>query len=226
MHRIFRDNRLFFCCFFLFLILASVLLIANDKGDAIFFFSQNRSELGDLFFKYFTHMGEALAYISIAVICLFIRFRYSLLIGLTGGGVSLVSYFLKAYFAHDRPSLFFRKLNMLDQVNLVQGVDLNTAATSFPSGHTMAAFALYSLLILLLPKRKRYALPLFFIALLVAVSRIYLVQHFLEDVFLGAILGLLIAVLVYWVNSRFDYNPRIWVDRSFLLLKREADKLG
>ena len=221
MRRIFRDNRLYFCWFFLCLILGSILLIANDKGDAIFFFSQNRSELSDPFFKYFTHMGEAVAYLSTAIICLFVRFRYSLLVGLTGGAVSLLSYFLKAFFAHDRPALFFRKLKMLDQINLVKGVDLNSAATSFPSGHAMAAFALYSLLVFLLPNKKRFALPLFLIALLVAVSRIYLVQHFLEDVFLGAILGLLIAILVYWANVRFDNKPQVWIDRSFLSLKKK-----
>jgi membrane-associated phospholipid phosphatase len=113
-----------------------------------------------------------------------------------------VSYFTKAYFAHDRPLSFFKKLDMADKLTFVDGVQLHTGATSFPSGHAMAAFALYGLVSFLLPGKKWQAVLLFSVAFLVALSRVYLVQHFWQDVFTGAIIGLAIAMLVFLANER------------------------
>jgi membrane-associated phospholipid phosphatase len=60
------------------------------------------------------------------------------------------------------------------------------------------------------------------LAIVVGTSRIYLVQHFLKDVYLGAVFGVLIAMSVYVYQSRFPYNPNHWIDRS-LLLKRKKE---
>jgi len=61
---------------------------------------------------------------------------------------------------------------------------------SFPSGHTITAFAIT------LPVAQQYpdAAPgLYFLAMSIAVSRIVLGMHFLSDVIAGGILGLLLA---------------------------------
>ena len=89
------------------------------------------------------------------------------------------------------------------EVIRVPGVELNSGQTSFPSGHTIGAFALYSVLAMIFAET-RPRLGVFFALLgaAVALSRIFLVQHFLVDVLGGALLGLLVGELVGWLSRR------------------------
>lgn len=208
-----RDNRWYLTAFTLALLLGGAILLRIQTGDEIFFFSDRRSYWGDWFFKYFTQMGEGLAYVLALAGLLFLRYRSALALPLLGFSVSVVSFLSKSFFAHDRPAAFFRKLGILDQIHLVDGVTLASGPTSFPSGHTMSAFALYSFLAFCLPRKRWTALLLFAMALLVGVSRIYLVQHFLQDVYLGAIMGILIALIWYYLQ----FLPKAhWMDRNLL----------
>ncbi|MFT5164978.1 MAG: membrane-associated phospholipid phosphatase [Saprospiraceae bacterium] len=220
---IIKSNQLFFSAFISFIIIGGILLAKVEQGEAIYFFSAHRSVFGDFFFRYFTKLGEEPVYIFFVSLFLFIRFRYALLIPLTGAVGLGFSYILKVYFAHDRPFSFFSKTGMIDQINLVEGVDLFKAMTSFPSGHTLSAFAVFGLVAFLFPKKKYLGLLMFCCALLVGISRIYLVQHFLKDIYLGGILGVLLAMLIYWLQGRFPINETNWIDRSFRT-KKEVDK--
>lgn len=198
-----KENRWFFLPFGLFLAIGALLLLQMDTGDEIFFFSDRRTFFGDLFFRYFTRAGEELGYFLALGILLFVRYRHAVAIPLLGLSVGLMSFLAKAFFRHDRPFPYLRKLGLFDQVNVVDGVTLNGGANSFPSGHTMSAFALFAFLALCLP-RKRFTGPLLFLAaLLVGISRIYLVQHFLKDIYIGAILGVLIALSWHYLQYRF-----------------------
>ncbi|MBS1563115.1 MAG: phosphatase PAP2 family protein, partial [Bacteroidetes bacterium] len=73
---------------------------------------------------------------------------------------------------------------------------------SFPSGHTTSAFALATILALHATK-KGWGVFFLLLAVGVAYSRIYLGQHFLPDVTMGAILGTVSGLLVYaFVNIK------------------------
>ncbi|MCF8244366.1 MAG: phosphatase PAP2 family protein [Saprospiraceae bacterium] len=217
-----QENRFFFLLLSLFIFVGGVYLFQTNKVDAIFFFSENRSPFLNEAFKIVTHFGEGYAYIVIGLTALLIRFRYTLLVAITGITVMLVSFSLKAAFAFDRPMAFFTKQNLLDSLNLLDGVELHSGATSFPSGHTTSAFALYSLLVFLLPTKKSYAVGLFSLALLVGISRIYLVQHFWPDVYAGSILGVLLAMVIYAFQARFPISKTGWWDKSLGLGKRNG----
>jgi membrane-associated phospholipid phosphatase len=67
---------------------------------------------------------------------------------------------------------------------------------SFPSGHSAAGFALFTSLALLFP-RKSISLICAVIAVLIALSRVMLAQHFYHDVLVGAILGMGIAIFLF-----------------------------
>ena len=67
--------------------------------------------------------------------------------------------------------------------------------TSFPSGHTAASFAAAIMLGYGLPKYKNYFLGL---AVLIAISRLYLAVHFPTDVLIGAIIGSVTSVLILY----------------------------
>lgn len=213
MLKFFKDNLLFFIPFFIYIILGFILLSNNNQGDVILFFSENRSAFGDFFFKYGTKLGEDYAYGFFVILFLFIRYRYAILVIMTGCIVSILSYLLKEFFRHPRPSTFFSEKGMLDEINVVDGVSLLKAYTSFPSGHTMSAFALYGLIAFIIPK-KYIGLLTILIAIVIGTSRIYLVQHFVKDVVTGAIMGVLIAMTLYYINSKVKMSTNQWFDRS------------
>ncbi len=82
---------------------------------------------------------------------------------------------------------------------------------SFPSGHTTAAFSYCTALFLTL--RKRYKLSYFlpFLAIGVMVSRVYLMVHYASDVLFGMIVGIVCAVVSYYlckiICEIFDKTP-------------------
>jgi undecaprenyl-diphosphatase len=61
---------------------------------------------------------------------------------------------------------------------------------SFPSGHTITAFAILTPLLVLYPE---FTLEFMFVALSIAASRIILGMHFLSDVLVGAAAGTLLG---------------------------------
>lgn len=211
-----KDNRYYFVFFALFLGIAGMMLFNIDQGDAIFFFNERRSALGDFFFRYFTKVGEEWAY-PVVILLLILSFkprnyRYLIYVPLLGGIVSLVSYLTKSYFRHPRPLLYFERNGMLDQINQVAEVSLYGGLNSFPSGHTMSAFALYTFVAMTIPNKRLGGILLFLVAFLVGISRIYLVQHFLKDVFLGAIIGVIIGLLLYYLMLAIESRQKKTVE--------------
>ena len=135
--------------------------------------------------------------------------------------MTIVSYNTKEFFAHPRPSKFFKSEGLFDTLNLVEGVTLYVGNTSFPSGHTMSGFALFSLCAFMLKDKKIFAFFLIVLAVLVGISRIYLVQHFLEDVFLGSIMGVLLSMILFRLQSYISYDSSKWWNRSLLNMKEK-----
>ncbi|GJM35758.1 MAG: hypothetical protein DHS20C18_47590 [Saprospiraceae bacterium] len=212
-----RENRLFLLLVFAFAVLGSILLLFIEQGDVIYFFSDHRTQLGNYIFRYGTKLGEEISYFIILIILLFVGYRHALAVPFLGLTVTVVSFLAKLVFAHDRPSLYFRKQGVFETITTIDGVVLNGGANSFPSGHTMSAFALYAFLAFCLPFKKGVALLTFTIALVVGISRIYLVQHFFEDVYLGAIIGTLIAMAWYFLQFRLFPYPLQSLDGSLKL---------
>ena len=153
----------------------------------------------DTFFKYATVLGEAFpVYVGVGFL-LFNR-RNGLFILLGQGLTCLITQILKFSFAHPRPATYFKQMGE-DLPQTVADVKLRTAFNSFPSGHTSAAFALFTCLALITPRKWS---PLWMTAAwIVAYSRIYLSQHFLEDILLGSIIGMLSSCAVYMIMEHF-----------------------
>ena len=180
-----------------------------DKGDLILFFSERRHWFVDYFFYYASFMGEAYIYIFFTLLLLFHNYGKSLVVGLTGGLVMASALLLKAFFMHHRPYRYFTEyVDPPISINYIPYVELHSGyTTSFPSGHTMSAFAIYTL-IALWSKHTTIKILCLLTATLVAISRIYLVQHFLKDVLAGLVLGYLIGLLMYGLSQQFK-NKKI-----------------
>lgn len=94
----------------------------------------------------------------------------------------------------------YRPCHNLELKELVHLVDGCGGMFGFVSSHAANTFGLAMLLSLLLRKRWKYfPLLIFAWALLVSYSRIYNGVHYPADIIGGALLGCLLAVIVYWV---------------------------
>jgi membrane-associated phospholipid phosphatase len=137
------------------------------------------------------------------VLILLIRSRA---VGLAGLGAFLlssgVSLLLKrvVFMNRLRPSAFFDHNQWA--WHAVKGVEL-ARYNSFPSGHTISAFAVFGLLALL-DRRKNRGWLWAALGALVGYSRVYLFQHFVADAFAGSIIGTLSAVVAYWGLLRWQ----------------------
>lgn len=146
----------------------------------------------------------------IVIILLAVKYRYAVLVALSNIIVSILIQALKNNMFKDslRPKKFFEGVHDL---YLVPGVD-NHLYYSFPSGHAATAFALYFALALMV-KNNFLKFAFFIIALLAGYSRIYLSQHFFEDVYAGSIIGFLITLLFYLLIRK---SKATWLERSIV----------
>ena len=78
------------------------------------------------------------------------------------------------------------------------------ASASFPSGHSATAFATAAAVALFYP---RLRVPLFALAALVALSRVYLGMHYATDVLVGSALGAAIGLATGWLVLRVARRP-------------------
>jgi undecaprenyl-diphosphatase len=108
---------------------------------------------------------------------------------------ALVVTILKEFVDRSRPPLAEPGL---DPIGIVP------ASASFPSGHAATAFAAAVAVALVYPRLGR---PLVALAVVVALSRIYLGMHYVLDVAAGASLGIAIGVAAAWVIRRVAPVP-------------------
>ncbi len=205
--------------FGLFLLLAQFTLITSGKGmDLQLRFQDLHHPFLDYFFKYFTYLGDGVFVgIVILFILLFIQVRAGLFLLVASLLDSLVIQYLKRSVFEEsfRPSHY---LMGHEDFRTVPGVELHDRF-SFPSGHTAAAFCLYFGLTLVV-RKKIPALVFFLIAIGVGYSRIHLNQHFLQDVYVGTVIGTAIAGICYPIFfSRSRTSPRGLMDRPMIRLR-------
>lgn len=120
---------------------------------------------------------------------------------------------IKHLVAAPRPATYFAALGGEAEAAfreiLVPGVRM-AHSYSFPSGHTATFFCFATLGWLLYRERGHHPYIMAFALLLFAMiggySRIYLSQHFLQDVVVGALIGSLAAVVVYAIERHKYYN--------------------
>ena len=214
MKKFIQHNRIFFSLYLLFLIVGAILIVCMERGNEILFFNSMHTPLLDLFFKYATQLAEAPLLLLPLIIIILFSYGKGIVLVLNTGLVYLVTGILKFFVFETqvRPSVFFEGKVPL---NFVQGVEV-MHYNSFPSGHTAAAFGLFCMLSLFVNKKK-WSAVFFLLALLVGLSRVYLLQHFFRDIYAGSLVGVGISSLFYltFVRSAF-YNSLHWKDKALL----------
>jgi membrane-associated phospholipid phosphatase len=211
------------------LILVAVLglaLLYIPKGELHLLLCDRHTPARDIFYRYYTQIAEWFPYAVCVLILLFGRIGDGAMASASMAVSGLATQGFKYLADTDRPLTWFAH-NMPDiTLPLVEGVRMSKFY-SFPSGHTTSFFALAFVVCILatriLSEKRSYCLSallqtaLFALAALGGYSRIYLSQHFPEDIAGGVIVGLLITLLCYVVFYRFKdqkwYNYRIFAKK-------------
>ena len=218
-----KKNLGFFIPVFVFFVLSISLSYFLEKGELILFFNERRSQFWNLFFSVATKIGEEYVYVLLLLALSLKKIRYAICIPIIAFCVSFGSYGLKDYFLNLRPKDYFLKIDEWGEIIPIPGVELLTGPTSFPSGHTMSAFALYTFIALIFNKNIASDLLLFLLAALIGISRIYLVQHFLIDVIAGTYCGILIGILTYFLQSRLKSLNIDFLERNLNIFNKNKE---
>lgn len=207
-----EENRIFIALYLVFLVAGGILIATMERGNEILYLNSLHTPFFDTFFKYTTKLAEA----PLLLLSLVVAIRYSYGKGMVLALNSLLVFAATAalkqlvFENQVRPSVFFDGKATL---NFVQGLDV-LRYNSFPSGHTSAAFGLLFMLSLL-TEQKKWSMLFFIIALLVGISRVYLLQHFFRDIYAGSLVGVGISCVFYltFVRSGFYTNLQ-WKDKA------------
>lgn len=193
-----HNNRLYFAGLLLLVIVGSFLLIALGKSAAFISLNSYHPFWLNVFFINYTFIGDGIFALCI-IAAWFFYFRkkqqaLALLYAFLLSG--LVVQLIKNLVDSPRPKLFFEQGQYMF---FLDGVSLSNNS-SFPSGHTATAFAIATVLILFM-KNKNWQLPVLLAAALAGYSRIYLAQHFLIDVMIGAFIGSLSGIIAFYLAT-------------------------
>jgi membrane-associated phospholipid phosphatase len=184
--------------------------ISKGKVNSLLFINQLNHPIADTFFKYITYLGDGVCWILILIVSYFIAKKKIWIV--------VTNFILSTLFAQGLKRLFFynelRPSALLElgyQLHFVDGVKMYLHH-SFPSGHTTTAFAIAFTTILLLNRKNKMKYLLVVIALIVAYSRVYLAQHYVLDVIVGAFLGVLSTFLSIYVLSLFKISKSVVIE--------------
>lgn len=190
-----KHNR-FFLLPWLALLIPGAFIIGQYPKDIIHLYTNRYySPFWDEAMQWVTLIGDGWT-ITVFVLLMFAwNRRLAFFTGITCLLASGITHLLKytIYYGEARPVLFFAGTKKL---RLVPNID-NAFFNTFPSGHTTVSFAFFFCLALGL-KNEWYKAVCLFVAASIGFSRIYLSQHFLQDVYFGSIIGTLTAVLIFY----------------------------
>ncbi len=191
-----KGLKAFLISYLLFLIIGLFVLLRINHGDVVLWLNGLSKEEWDGFVNLLTDIGLG-SFVAILMILLsFVKIRYAVMgllnLGLVGIFTNL---FKKGLFPERvRPFNYFL---YDDFPRFIHAAELNYHS-SFPSGHTMTIFAAMCLITYFIGN-KLWGSVLFLVALVIGFTRIYLLQHFFLDVYVGSVLGVMSTLIIIWL---------------------------
>lgn len=196
-HRLKKETIFVYMLFFV----VSILLISiYNKYNLHLLLNEYNSPFFDVFFKYATHLGDGVLFGILFLIFFFVERKVAYAFAIGGLITLLITHFLKRIVFNDipRPAGFFG----VENLHIVDGVKM-AFWNSFPSGHTTAAFTIFTILCLCTNKCKSQYVWIT-LALIAGVSRVYLSQHYWLDIFIGSFIGIFIG----FISMAIFYAPK------------------
>jgi len=179
--------------------------LMHEHGDYVLLLNESHTPTGDFFFKYITHFGDGYLLAAVIAVVLILNWRAGLVFGAIGIGHSIISGVLKrvVFEGTPRPKTYFEDADFL---NYVAGVSVH-GFNAFPSGHTMTAFALATFVSLYFDK-KWLTGTMFVLAVFAGISRVYLLQHFLIDILVGSMIGVVVTATTFYYTQEYINKGR------------------
>lgn len=161
-----------------------------------------RNNVFDNLFKIITEIGDKFVFILIVVILFWVvnkRFAYKFLFAFIGS--AFINQVAKMIIKRPRP--FYEEG--------ITSVGKESSGYSFPSGHSQSTGIIYySFNDEFGKKNKIIKIVLIAILILVPFSRMYLAQHYLTDVLVGTIIGIISAIIMYKIFDFFKEKEHIY----------------
>lgn len=197
-----RNNRHFTIAMLVYLLLGAVVIWQIPKGNLELQLNKLHQSSYDYLFLGFTYLGDGAALVLILVAVLLKNIYKGIMGGVAFIVCTIVTHFCKNFVfpEYDRPVRFFQDLK---DIYYIQGLEIHSYH-SFPSGHTSAAFCIFSF-IAFVGTNKNWGAVLWFMGFLVSISRIYLMQHFFIDTYFGAIVGVASTVMVFIIFENYTH---------------------
>ncbi|MCQ2344261.1 MAG: phosphatase PAP2 family protein [Paludibacteraceae bacterium] len=202
MKQILKENRSFLIPWSVIVIFMIFFMgMGYSRTEIHLMLNEYRTPYLDSFFRLFTNIGGNLPWVVCAIMLIAKMWKGAMLT-LAQIIATIIVQPIKHIMHHPRPLTVFKDANI--DLPIVDGVHMH-AWNSFPSGHTAAAFALMFGIAILLPKWWQKTLCLV-IAIMAGYSRIYLSQHFIDDVVAGSIIGVVSVLIAMIFFSKKTYN--------------------
>ncbi len=180
-----------FLLYLLFCFTSLGFILIYDKQNFHLLLNQFHTPFWDTFFKYATFLGDGLMFGILFLLLFLIQRKWPWILVISGILTLIITHFLKKIIFKGVP----RPVGDLgtENLHLVEGVQM-ALWNSFPSGHTITAFCIGTILCLHFKKCTSQYLW-FSLALIAALSRVYLSQHYWIDIFVGSFIGIAIGFL-------------------------------
>jgi len=193
--------------FFGCILFASLALFIISKGDIVLFLNKNHTSFWNLYFSSVTKIIEFPFLILFLIILYFKHWKVSAMLASIYLIPGAITQFLKRIIFEEsfRPYYYYKN----DNLNLVPNVEM-IEMFSFPSGHSTIAFAI-AMYFSLIYRNVFVVFVSLIMAISVALSRMYLVLHFYQDVVFGAAIGAFIAYLIYLFADKYKLIPSSFV---------------
>ena len=197
----------FFIFYLILLCCCLVIKLVFTKDEIYFAVNSRHTDFLDTIELYITDLGNGWTIVVLAALLTLYNYRIAFLMVTTFVVTSLAVQIVKFFFDAPRPKLYFK--DELSKLYFVKGVDI-LSHDSFPSGHTLTAFAT-GVLVTYLVKNKSWGILLVLYGAMVGFSRMYLSEHFFEDVIGGSVLGVFLAIFwISWIDSKAFLHSSKW----------------
>ena len=196
---IWKRGRFFLVPWAVLLLIGTAAVFYVGKVDLHLALNTRQPRSADAFFRFLTHLGEGWI-LTISVVYLLFRSRYAAGFVLSAwlSSVLFIQLLKQVFFDYmRRPAAVFEGS---DVIHFVEGVTYRFG-NSFPSGHTGDIFSVCFALTLL-SRDARWGWAFFVPAVLVAYSRVFLSQHFMQDILAGSFVAVGCTSLCFWIWYR------------------------
>jgi len=204
---------MFFIPYLIILAACLIVKLTYSREEIYFAVNSHNYPLADTLAPYFTDLGNFWTVVVLTAILSLFNYGKAFLLVAINAITAIVAQIIKHIFDAPRPMLYFK--DQLTHIHFVKGVDM-LSLHSFPSGHTVSAFTT-AVLLTYWCKNKLWCLPLLALAITVGYSRMYLSEHFFEDVTAGSVIGVIATVfLIGWLAGKSFLRSDKW-NRGLLI---------